>query len=93
MQSVPIYTSLWDAHLIHGQPKHHHQRHPDRFSRFAEITSMTDRPTDNATRSVTIGRIYVRNNSVQRFASLETSDDKEKSTGRLLDSVAYNSVK
>ena len=26
---------------------------------FAELTSVTDRPTDHATRSVTIGRIYV----------------------------------
>jgi len=27
---------------------------------FARLTSVTDRPTDQATRSVTIGRIYVR---------------------------------
>jgi len=27
---------------------------------FAGLTSVTDRPTDHATRSVTIGRIYVR---------------------------------
>jgi len=26
---------------------------------FAGLTSMTDRPTDRATRSVTIGRIYI----------------------------------
>ena len=38
---------------------------------FAGLTSVTDRPTDHATRSVTIGRIYVRstkmgpNNSVK----------------------------
>ena len=37
------------------QPK----RHVDRSSRFAGLTSVTDRPTDHATRSVTIGRIYV----------------------------------
>ena len=38
------------------QPK----RHLDRFSSFAELTnSVTDRPTDHSTQSVTIGRIYV----------------------------------
>jgi len=39
-------------------------RHLDRFSVFARLTShdgdtVTDRPTDHVTRSVTIGRIYV----------------------------------
>ena len=42
------------------QPK----RHLDQFSRFAEFTSVTDRQTDHATRSVTIGRIYVRNTAM-----------------------------
>jgi len=41
------------------QPK----RHLDRLSRFSGLTSVTDRPIDrqtgHATRSVTIGRIYV----------------------------------
>ena len=35
------------------------KRHLDRFSRFAGLTIVTDRPTDHATPSVTIGRIYV----------------------------------
>ena len=38
------------------QPK----RHVDRYSRFAGRTTVTDRPTDHATQSVTIGRIYLR---------------------------------
>ena len=32
---------------------------------FAGLTSMTDRPTDHATRSVTIGRIYVRSTAMR----------------------------
>jgi len=41
------------------QPK----RHLDRFRRFCRaqwLTSVTDRPTDHDTRSVTIGRTYVQ---------------------------------
>jgi len=47
------------------QPK----RHLDRSSRFAGLTSatdrQTDRPTDHATRSLTIGRIYVRSTAMR----------------------------
>jgi len=32
---------------------------------FARLTSVTDRPTDHATRSVSIGRIYVRSTAMQ----------------------------
>jgi len=32
---------------------------------FARFTSLTDRPTDHATRLVTIGRIYVRSTAMQ----------------------------
>jgi len=43
--------------------------HLGRFSRFAWLTSVTDRqtdrPTDHATRSVTIGRIYVRGTAMR----------------------------
>jgi len=55
-------------HLIHGslvyaspQPK----RHFDRFSRFAGLTTVTDRPTDHASRSVTTGRICVRSTAMR----------------------------
>ena len=46
-------------------PKHiipwaHPKRHLDRFSRYAGLTSVTDRQTDHSTRSVTTGCIYVR---------------------------------
>jgi len=47
-------------HLIHGSLVHlspQPKRHFDGFSRFAGLTSVTDRP--HATQSVTIGRIYV----------------------------------
>jgi len=32
---------------------------------FARLTTVTDRPTDHATRSVTIGGIYVRSTGMQ----------------------------
>ena len=56
----------YKPHLIHASlahPSPQHKRHLDRFSRlpvFAGLTTVTDRPTDHATWSVTIGRIYVR---------------------------------
>jgi len=63
-------------HLIYGCPQP--KRHLDRCSRFAGLTSVTDRPTDRATRSVTICRIYVRstamrpnNNGKSRMVALE----------------------
>jgi len=43
--------------------------HLDRFSHFAGLSTVTDRhtdrPTDHATRSVTIGHIYVRSTAIQ----------------------------
>ena len=39
--------------------------HLNRFSHLAGLTSVTDRPTDHATRSVTIDRIYVRSTAMQ----------------------------
>jgi len=62
-----------DRHLIYGslgslEPSTKKQ-HLDRFSRFAGLTTVTDRqtdkPTDHATRSVTIGCIYVRGTAMQ----------------------------
>ena len=38
--------------------------HLDRFSLFARLTSVSDRLTDHATRSVTIGRIYTVSQNV-----------------------------
>ena len=43
------------------QPK----RQLDRRSRFVGLTSVTDRPTDHASRSVRIGRIYVRSTAMR----------------------------
>ena len=37
---------------------------------FAELTSVTDRPTDHATRSVTIGRIYVCSTAMRPYVKL-----------------------
>jgi len=54
-------------HLIRGSwtfPSPQPKRHVDRFSRFAGLTTVTNRPTDHATRSVTIGRIYVRSTAM-----------------------------
>jgi len=45
--------------------------HLDRFSRFAGLTSVTDRLTDHATWSVTTGRIYVRSTAM-RSNNIET---------------------
>jgi len=44
------------------QPK----QHLDRFSHFAGLTTATDRQTDHAAPSVTIGRIYVVRESMRR---------------------------
>ena len=44
-----------------SQPK----RHVDWFSRFAELTSVTDRQTDHASRSITVGRIYVHSTAMR----------------------------
>jgi len=61
-----------------SQPKWH----LDRFSRFAGLTSVTDRqtdrPTDHATRSVTIGRIYVRIVRAMRHKKLSVDFHKSQ---------------
>jgi len=71
-QNCPFPCGDLDPHLIHGslgppespQPK----GHLDRCSRFCRLTNVTDRPTDtptdHATRSVTLGRIYVRSTAM-----------------------------
>ena len=43
------------------QPK----RHLDQFSPFAGLTIVTDRQTDHATASVTIGSVYVRSTAMR----------------------------
>jgi len=71
--SPPTYAFQWgdlDLHLLYGSLGHSStqpKRHLDRFSRFAGLTTVTDRPTDrltdrttdHATRSVITGRVYV----------------------------------
>ena len=62
---LKIATRNLDSHLIHGSlghPSPQLKRHLDRFSRFAGLTSVTERPTDRSLyiRSVTTGCIYVR---------------------------------
>ena len=55
-----------EPHLIHGSlgpPESSTQI--DRFSHFAGLTSVTDRPTDQATRSVTVDRVYVRSTAMR----------------------------
>jgi len=63
-------------HLIHGSldlSGSSTQTHLDRLSRFAGLTTVTDRqtdkPTDHATRLVTIGRIYVRSTAMRHTKS------------------------
>jgi len=46
-------------------PSPHPKGHLDRFSHFAGLATVTDRQTDDATRSVTIGRIYVRSTAMR----------------------------
>ena len=68
-------------HLIHGNlcmpTRVHIPKDINRFSGFCWLTIVTDRQTDHATRSVTIGRIYVRsaamrpNNKPNRLATVE----------------------
>ena len=48
-----------DLHLIHASLCPQVNRHLDRFSHFAELVIVTDRQTDNAAQSVTIGYICV----------------------------------
>jgi len=51
-----------------AHPGPHPKRHLDRFSRFRrahDCDRPTDRPTDYATPSVTIGRIYVRTTAMR----------------------------
>jgi len=59
-----------DPHLIHGSLGPPESNNPNGISIgsavFAGLTSVTDRPTDHATWSVTIGRIYVRSTAMRR---------------------------
>jgi len=69
---IPRYRERIGRHLINSSLAHTSPQlkgHLDRFSRFAGLTmvrdSRTDRPTDDATPSVTIGLIYVRSTAMR----------------------------
>ena len=72
-QNLPLPMGDLDPHLIHGSRAHpspQPKRQLDRCSRFCRahysVTDRpTDRPTDHATRSVRIGRIYVRSTAMR----------------------------
>ena len=56
------HVYLLVVHVSWAEPNPHTERHLDRFSRFfmsRDRDRPTDRQTDHATPSVTIGRIYV----------------------------------
>jgi len=67
-QVAPMYTpsNTWfPGSISSSRPK----QHLDRFSRFCRAHDRdrpTDRQTDHATRSVTVGRIYVRSTAMRR---------------------------
>ena len=57
-----------DSHLIHGffsHPSPQPKQHLNQFRVFAGLTSVTDRPTDHATQSVTTGCIYVHGTAMR----------------------------
>jgi len=61
-QNCPFPFGIWTPILYvvpWAHPSPQPKRHLDRSTIFAGLISVTDRPTDHATRSVTIGRIYV----------------------------------
>jgi len=66
---APSHGGDLDPHLIHGSPGPTQVLNPNGSSIgaavFAGLTSVTDRPTDHATRSVRIGRIYVRSTAMR----------------------------
>ena len=75
-RSIPLKIAHFNGDLdpieymvpwIHPSPLS--KRHHDRFSRFTGLTTVTDRqtdrPTDDTTRSVAIGRIYVRSTAMR----------------------------
>jgi len=69
-------------------PSPQHKRHLDRCSRSAGHSTVTDRPTNHATRTVTIGRIYVRSIAMRpkRFESnyYRLSDSFNHSVNKLI---------
>jgi len=59
---LPLAHPSPQCHVIHDHwthPIQHSKRHLSRFSGFSGLTSVTDRLTDNAAQSVTVGCIYV----------------------------------
>ena len=72
-----------DRHLIHGSlgpPKSSTQMVSQSFQPFCRALYCdrpTDRPTDHATRSVTIGRIYVRSTAMRPNKESDTANKVE----------------
>jgi len=73
------------VHGSPGPPESKPKQHLDRSSRFLQgsqvrqIERQTDRPTDHATWSVTIGRIYVRSTAMRLIINtLMTNTDTQK---------------
>ena len=72
-KNLPLPMGNLDPNLIHGSPglpkSSTQTASPIGAAVFAGLTSVTvrqtDRPTDHATRSVTIGRIYVRSTAMR----------------------------
>jgi len=69
-QIAPSHRDV-DSHPIHGSlgpPSPQPKRQLDRLSHFYRVhycDGQTDRQTDHATRSVTVGRIYVRSTTMR----------------------------
>jgi len=90
----PLKTapSRWGSGLVpwaHQSPQP--KRHLDRFSRFLhgslvwQTDRQTDRPTDHdATRSVTIDRIYVRSSGDALVAAMRSKNEKKNCLGVIL---------
>ena len=66
--------------ILWPNPSPQPKRHLDQFSHFAGLTTVTERPTDHATPSVAISRIYVvlrpsNNNSLHDTVRQRTMAD------------------
>jgi len=59
---------------------------------FAGLTSVTDRPTDHATRSVTIDRIYVRSTAMRSNNNILTANDMLIYKAKSVSEVSTNAL-